>query len=84
MQLLPPRRENCRIEIGGPAATQFDQLNVVGSVGVVGAGIKGTLNVRLAGGYVPSVGDTFAIMSNDVAAYPDDSFDFATIRRIVP
>jgi hypothetical protein len=53
------------VEIAGPGVAQFDQLNVVGAVGVIGAGISGALNVSLIGGYVPSVGDTFTIISND-------------------
>ncbi|HEY1381212.1 MAG TPA: hypothetical protein VGF55_30710, partial [Gemmataceae bacterium] len=49
------------IEIGGPGAgTQFDQLNVVG-----GVGLGGTLNVALVGGFAPNVGDTFIVIAND-------------------
>src|SRR5207247_4615270 len=35
------------IDLGGPGAgTEFDQVNVVGGVGVGGVGLRGTLTVR--------------------------------------
>ena len=42
----------------GTAPGQFDQLNVTGT-----AAVAGTLNLSL--GYVPGVGDSFVIISND-------------------
>jgi Ca2+-binding RTX toxin-like protein len=47
------------IEIGGLDAGLFDQLQVTGSVK-----LGGTLNVTLASGFVPNVGDAFTIVDN--------------------
>ena len=50
------------IEILGPAlGTQYDNVNVTGTVTIAG----GTLS--LTGAYVPAPGDVFAIVSNDGA-----------------
>ena len=46
------------IELGGSTAGTFDALNVGGI-----ASLNGTLNVSLADGFVPSVGDSFQILS---------------------
>ena len=51
---------NFDVEINGTAAgTQYDQLNVTGTVNLGGA----TLNVTL--GFTPAVGDSFTIINND-------------------
>lgn len=48
-----------KIEIGGPTVgTQYDRL-AVGGV----ASLAGTLTVSLIGGYTPSIGDTFDILT---------------------
>jgi uncharacterized repeat protein (TIGR01451 family) len=52
----------------GPAAGQFDQLNITGT-----ATIDGTLNVSLLGGYQPANGDVFPVMT-----YASRSGDFTT------
>jgi fibronectin-binding autotransporter adhesin len=50
------------IEIQGPAlGTQYDNINVTGTVTIAG----GTL--ALSGAYVPALGDVFAIVTNDGA-----------------
>lgn len=50
------------LEIGGTTACSgYDQLTVTGTVDVTGA----TLTPALYGGFVPSVGNTFTIISND-------------------
>jgi hypothetical protein len=47
------------IDIGGTAAgTQFDQLNISGA-----ASLNGTLNLDLIDSFVPTVGETFAILN---------------------
>jgi hypothetical protein len=47
------------IAIGGTTAgTKYDQLNVSGA-----ASLKGTLNLSLIGGFVPTVGSTFEILN---------------------
>lgn len=47
------------IDIGGATAgTQFDQLNISGA-----ASLNGTLNLSLINGFVPAIGDTFAIIN---------------------
>lgn len=49
------------IEIGGlTPGSQFDQLNVTGSVSVDGA-----LNLSLINAYMPNIGDTFTIVTAD-------------------
>lgn len=47
-----------RIELGGADTTQYDRLRVTGS-----AGLAGTLQVSLAGGFTPVVGDSFVVMT---------------------
>jgi uncharacterized repeat protein (TIGR01451 family) len=56
------------IKLAGPAANQFDQLNVTGT-----ATIDGTLDVSLLGGYEPANGATFPAMT-----YASLSGDFTT------
>jgi hypothetical protein len=47
------------VTIGGKTAgTQYDQLNVTGT-----ASLDGTLNITLAAGYTPKVGNTFDILN---------------------
>jgi hypothetical protein len=47
------------IQIGGTImGTQYSQLAVAN-----GASLKGTLNVKLIGGFVPAIGDTFTILT---------------------
>ena len=47
------------VTIGGTTAgTQYDQLNVSST-----AGLNGTLNIKLASGYTPAVGNTFDILN---------------------
>jgi hypothetical protein len=47
------------VTIGGTTAgTKFDQLNVSGT-----ASLNGTLNITLASGYTPAVGNTFDILN---------------------
>jgi hypothetical protein len=47
------------VEIGGPTAgTEFDQLNIDGA-----ATLSGTLDVRLLDGFVPTLGQSFEIMT---------------------
>ena len=47
------------IEVGGPnAGTDFDQLAVTGQ-----ATLDGTLTVNLTGGFVPSSGDSFQVLT---------------------
>jgi hypothetical protein len=58
------------VTIGGKTAgTQFDQLNVTGT-----ANLSGTLNITLAAGYTPKVGNTFDILNASSV-----SGDFTTI-----
>lgn len=55
---------NFDVELGGTTAcTEYDQLQVTGTVDVT----SGTLNVSRFGGFTPAVGQTFTIISNDVA-----------------
>jgi hypothetical protein len=50
---------NLDVTIGGlTAGTQFDQLNVKGT-----ANLNGTLNISLASGYTPQIGNTFDILT---------------------
>ena len=59
------------IDLGGlTAGSQFDQLAVTGT-----ATLDGTLNVDLIGGFTPSPGDTFQIMT-----YASSTGTFATIN----
>lgn len=61
------------IEIGGLAAgTNFDQLTI-GQM----ASLNGTLNIRLINNFVPSLGDTFVIMT-----FGSRSGNFATINGL--
>lgn len=60
-------------EIGGlTPGTQYDQINVTGTVG-----LSGLLNVSLIGGFTPAVGNQFVIVKNGAAGpigtfqYPD-------------
>lgn len=55
---------NYDVELGGiTACTEYDQLQVTGTVDVTG----GTLNVSRFGGFTPAVGQTFTVISNDAA-----------------
>jgi hypothetical protein len=57
------------INIGGlTAVTQYDQLKISGT-----ATLAGTLTITLQGGFVPSSGNTFTIMT-----YASESGDFTT------
>jgi hypothetical protein len=46
---------------GTTLGTQYDNINVTGSVTLTGA------TLQLIGAYVPAVGDTFTIITNDAA-----------------
>jgi hypothetical protein len=46
------------LELGGTAASAFDQLRIMGT-----ATLDGTLNVSLLDGYGPSLGDSFQLLS---------------------
>ena len=46
------------VEIGGPASMQFDRLNISGP-----AMLNGTLDIRLIGGFAPTLGQTFEVMT---------------------
>ena len=48
------------IGIGGPLATQYDQLDVTG-----GIALSGALNVSLLGSFTPNLGDQFTIVENN-------------------
>jgi len=61
------------VTIGGlTAGTQFDQLNVSGT-----ASLNGTLNIKLATGYTPALGNTFAILNASTV-----SGNFSTITGL--
>jgi hypothetical protein len=46
------------IGIGGTVGTQYDQLNITGT-----ANLAGTLNISLANGFTPSLGQSFQILN---------------------
>ncbi len=56
--------------LGTTPATQYDQLNVTGT-----ASLDGTLDVTLIGGYIPSGGETY-----DVLTFASRSSDFAVMN----
>ena len=59
------------IEIGGTTVgTQYDQLDVNGTVTLDGA-----LNVSLINSFVPTIGNTFTIIDNDETDAVSDTFD---------
>jgi hypothetical protein len=61
------------VTIGGlTAGTQFDQLNVSST-----ASLNGTLNIKLATGYTPAIGNTFDILNASAI-----SGDFTTITGL--
>ena len=61
------------VTVGGlTAGTQFDQLNVSST-----ASLSGTLNVKLASGYTPAIGNTFDIVNASTI-----SGDFTTITGL--
>ena len=47
---------------GTTAGSGYDQLNVIGTVGIATTGTIPTLNVSVATGFAPSVGNTFTII----------------------
>jgi hypothetical protein len=49
---------NLFVDLGGPAAGAYSQLNVTGA-----ANLDGTLNIGLTNGYTPSLGDTFNLLN---------------------
>ena len=52
---------NLSVQLNGTTAgTQYDRLNVTGTVA-----LAGTLNVTLGVGYTPAIGDAFTILTND-------------------
>ncbi|MFN8706608.1 MAG: hypothetical protein ACK50J_08010, partial [Planctomyces sp.] len=52
---------NLTVQINGTTAgTQYDQLNVTGTVAV-----GGNLNVSVENGFTPAIGDVFTILTND-------------------
>lgn len=52
------------VELGGnTVCTQYDQLNVTGTVDLGGA----TLNLALVNGFAPVIGNSFTIINNDLA-----------------
>jgi hypothetical protein len=71
------------IELGGTAAGQYDQLNVIG--GLNGAILDGTLDVSLVNGFVPAVGNTFDVITapggvvntNVIELHPSDASAFS-------
>jgi len=46
------------VDIGGPASIQFDRLSISGS-----AMLSGTLDIRFVGGFVPTLGQSFEVMT---------------------
>jgi Tol biopolymer transport system component len=63
------------IELGGTAAgAQYDQVNVVGDLS-----LDGDLVVSLIDGFMPSIGQTFTILTADAI---DGSFDAATFPSV--
>jgi hypothetical protein len=60
------------VGLGGTAAGQFDRLQVTGAVT-----LGGTLNVSLIGGFLPSVGSTFEILT-----FASRTSDFATVTGL--
>lgn len=61
------------VELGGTLPGQFDQLNVTGA-----ATLDGTLNVSLFGGFAPTGGDVFPILT-----YGSRAGDFADINGLL-
>ena len=57
------------VDLGGPAASQFDQLDVTGRVTLGGA-----LNVGVLGSFRPSLGDTLTIIDNKGTEAVDGTF----------
>ena len=52
---------------GTTAGSGYDELNVTGSVTIVSSGSIPTLNVSVANGFIPAVGNSFTIINNDAA-----------------
>lgn len=51
-----------QVELGGKAAGEFDQLNVLGGVNL---GSATDLSIALSGSYAPALKDSFVIINND-------------------
>jgi hypothetical protein len=58
-----------QIDIGGTAAGSFGQLNVNGA-----ASLDGNLTVQLVGGFIPSLGDSFQILTFGTRGDPPTDF----------
>jgi hypothetical protein len=56
------------LELGGTSASQFGRVSVQGE-----ASLRGTLDLRLIGGFEPAPGDTFSIIDYQVLQDPFDS-----------
>jgi hypothetical protein len=79
------------IELGGTAVGQYDQLRVIG--GLNGAILDGTLDVSLVNGFVPTVGNTFDVITaaggiqniNMIELHPSDasSFSLAVVGTVL-
>jgi hypothetical protein len=68
-----------QVEIGGTTACSgYDQMRVTGTVDVTG----GTLTPSLYGGFVPSVGQSFTIITNDGADAVTGTFTNAAGNKI--
>ncbi len=74
---IQPETGSLSIELRGTGAGQFDRVQASG-----GAQIAGTVKLKVASSYAPSLGDTVSILQTNFAPNFDVSGEFTTVEGV--